>query len=292
MRSTVPTLSRLAFVLALGSCGNLTCDQDKQQSIEHMNLGVEAANEQAFQTAEKEFKTAADLDPTNHLAAYQLGQVLVKQEKWDKAAEALSTAVKFNDGDPMYHYHLGHAYLELNRLDMARTELEKAISLQKRLFKAHYHLGRVHEKQDRPREAAASWTESCKLNPGFGKPFYDLGKLYYLWDYHQEAATVLVQGAQYARDPEDITDIHYQLGMTYDALKQYDKAVEAFQKAIDAKKDNLLARYQLGLAYANKGDKPQAMDNLTEFTKVAGSNPELAPSVQAAYDRLNRLRAE
>ncbi len=284
----------VAFVLlaAFAGCGNLTCDQQKQESIKHMNAGVEAANTQSFSTAQRELEQALVLDPTNHQAAYQLGLVYIKQEKWDKAVDALTAAVKYNDKDPMYHYHLGHSYLETQKLDMARTELERAVSLNKRLFKAHYYLGRVHAMQDRPRDAAVEWSEACRLNPGFGKPFYELGKLYYNWDYFQEAIQVLVQGAQYSRDPEDTSDVYYQLGLAYDAQKQYDKAVDSFLKSLENKKDNLDARLQLGFAYANQGDKPNAISYLEEFIKTATGNAQYAFAVTAANDRLLKLRSQ
>lgn len=274
----------------VAGCGGLTCDQQKQESIKHMNAGVEAATMQAFPTAEKELQMATTLDPENHFAAYQLGQVLIKQEKWDKAVEALSQAVKGNDKDAMYHYHLGHAYLEIGNLAMAKTSLEKAVKLNKRLFKAHFYLGKVHALEERPKEAAVAWTESARLNPTFGKPFLELGKLYYSWDHHDEAVKVLSAGGQHARDPEDLTDIFYTLGLTYDALKEYDKAVEAYNKSLEEKKDNVDARFQLGMTYANKGDKAKARKNLEEFIKVGGGNNTF--NIQAANDRLLKLTGE
>lgn len=282
----------LRFVLlsAIAGCGNLTCDQQKKESIKHMNAGVEAFNSAAFAKAEKELELATTLDPQNHRAAYNLGLVYIEQRKWDKASNALEVAVKFNPTDPMYRYHLGHAYLEEGKLDRALAELEEAIKSNPRLYKAHYFLGIVHERQDRPREAAAAWTESARLNPGFGKPFVHLCRLYYTWDYFQEAVTVCEQGAQYAKDAEDRTDIYYYLGMAYDGLKRYDKAIEAYLKAIEERKDNQDARLQVGLAYANKGDKANARKYLEEFVKQGGGGNAFA--VQAANQRLMGLIAQ
>jgi tetratricopeptide (TPR) repeat protein len=127
------------------------------------------------------------------------------------------------------------------------------------------------------------------LNPGFGRPFIDLGKLYYEWDFLQEAVSVLSQGAQYARDAEDLTNIYYYLGMAHDGLKQYDKAAEAYLSAIRARKENVEARLQAGMAFANKGDKESAKKYLSEFVKMGGGNNPFA--IQAANDRLAKLAA-
>ena len=187
-------------------------------------------------------------------------------------------------------YKLGQAFFESNKLEPAKKEFDKALSLNKRLFKAHWYNGRILEEQGLLKEASNSYTEAARLNPGFGKPFIDLGKLYYEWDFLQEAVSVLSQGAQYARDSEDLTNIYYYLGMAYDGLKQHDKAAEAYLNAIGARKENVEARLQAGMAFANKGDNEQAKKYLSEFVKMGGGNNAFA--IQAANDRLAKIASE
>ena len=279
----------LGFTLFLALAG-CACDQQKHESIKAMNAGIEKASLKSYTAAEKDLERATMLDPENHKAAYALSLVFIEQKKWDKAEGALSTALKFQKTDAMYHYHLGHALYEQKKHDMARGSLEEAVKLNKRLYKAHYYLGLVHKAEDRPRDAAAAFSESCRLNPKFGKPFYELGRLYFSWDHLEEARQVLIQGAQYAMDNEDMTNIWYQLGQSYDGLKQYDKAVEAYKKALDARKDNLEAVLQLGLAYANLGDKANARKNLEDFVKQGGGGNDF--NIAAANSRLLKLSGE
>lgn len=289
-RSLSTTLGPALFVLVLGGCGNMTCDQQKQEAIKHMNLGVEAANTKSFAGAEKEFALATTMDPENHRAWYSLGQIQEDQKKWDKAELAFENAIKFSSNDPMYHYHLGRSQYEQQKYDKARLAFEQAIGFNKRLYKAYFYLGKIHAAEDRPKDAATAWTESCRLNPGFGKPFYELGRLYYEWDHPQEAIQVLAQGAANARDQEDLADIYNQLGMSYDTLKQPDKAIDAYSKAIDTRKDHMQARFQLGMAYATKGDKANARKYLDEFLKQGGAGDPFM--IQGANDRLMKMAAE
>jgi tetratricopeptide (TPR) repeat protein len=282
-----------ALVAVLGcaaSCAGLTCDQNKKESIVRMNAGIDYAKARAFSPAEKELEAATSLDQSNHQAAYALGQVYSDQKKWDKAADAFSLAVKNNTDDAMYHYKLGQALFEGQKLDPAKKEFDKALSMQKRLFKGHWYEGKILAAQGHYKDAAAEWTEACRLNPGFGKAFIDLGRLYYQWDFLQEAVSVLSQGAQYARDAEDQTNILYYLGMAYDGLKQYDKAADAYVKAIEMRKENVEARLQAGMAYANRGDKVNAKKYLGEFVKMGGGNNPF--NIKAANDRLSKLQAE
>jgi tetratricopeptide (TPR) repeat protein len=288
MRSKTPIL---VVVLGLAaSCAGLTCDQNKKESIVRMNAGIDAAKARAFQTAEKELEAATSLDQQNHQAAYALGQVYADQKKWDKSADAFSLAVKNNPDDAMYHYKLGQALFESGKIDPAKKEFDRALSMNKRLFKGHWYEGKILAAQGKLKEAAGEWTEACRLNPGFGKAFIDLGRVYYQWDFLNEAVSVLSQGAQYAKDSEDLTNIYYYLGMAYDGLKQYDKSAEAYVKAIDSRKENVEARLQAGMAYANKGDKANAKKYLQEFVKMGGGNNHF--NIQAANDRLAKLTAE
>jgi len=288
MRRTTPIL--VVLLGAAASCAGLTCDQNKKESIVRMNAGIDFAKSRAFTSAEKELEAATSLDQQNHQAAYALGQVYSDQKKWDKAADAFTLAVKNNPDDAMYHYKLGQAVFETNKLDPAKKEFDKALGMNKRLFKGHWYEGKILAAQGKYKEAAGEWTESCRLNPGFGKAFIDLGRLYYSWDFLQEAVSVLSQGAQYARDSEDLTNIYYYLGMAYDGLKQYDKSAEAYVKAIDTRKENVEARLQAGMAYANKGDKANAKKYLGEFVKMGGGNNPF--NIQAANDRLSHIATD
>lgn len=318
MRVRLKNVVAFSLFTVAASCSQLECDQQKQESITFMNEGIEAAKTQSYPMAINKLELALQRDPTNHTAAYNLGMIYVQQtdsrcrdldpndqtpamkerrmqckELWQKASTAFAQAVKHNSDDALYHYFLGRAYYEAGDLQNARTELERSVAQNKRLFKAHWILGRIHADQDRAREAAAAWSEACRLNPTFGKPFIDLGKLYYKWDYYEEARTVLEQGAPHALDKDDKSNIYYQLGMSYDAMQKWDSAIDAYLKALEAKGDNLDAKLQLGLTYANKGAKDDAVKTLQEYLKAVGNaaGGTTAFKVMAANARLANLLA-
>jgi tetratricopeptide (TPR) repeat protein len=283
-------VTKWTALIGFVSCGNLTCSREKKESVERLNAGVGFAKARNFPAAAKELEAAVTLDPQNHEAAFALGQVYADDKKWDKAIDAFSAAAKYNPEDAMYRYRLGQAYFEADKIDPAQRELDAALKLNPRLFRAHWYLGRILKKREKYKEAAVAFSEAARLNPRFGKPFVDLGKLYFQWDYLQEAVSVLGQGAQNARDAEDLTNIYYYLGMAYDGLKQYKQAAEAYVKAIDARKENVEARLMAGMAFANAGDKENAKKYLTEFKKVGGGNNQF--NIAAATDRLSKLASE
>jgi tetratricopeptide (TPR) repeat protein len=308
MKTRLRTFAKVVLLASIASCGQLECDQQKQDSMEANNRGVQKSKAGSQQDAIKDFEMALTLDATNHEAAWNLGQLYMNQANskcmsdkttadclalWDKAAKAFEQAAKNSPDDAMYHFRLGQALYEGGKYDLAHGSLDKAVSLNKKLYKAHYFLGQIHLVQGRPKEAAIEWSESARLNPSFGKPFYSLGKLYYAWDYYDQSVKVLEAGAATANDGQMRADINYQLGLSYDGLQQWDKAIEAYQKSIADDPGNIDAKLQLGMTYAAKGDKANGKKYLDEYIKSVGqANDANSFKLMAANARMLKLMSE
>jgi Tfp pilus assembly protein PilF len=280
-------------VTAVASCGN----KERNSSLEHMNQGVELAQQKSWARATKELEAATSIYRENHTAWYNLGQVHLFQKKWNEAADAFAQAVKYSDQDAMYHYMLGKSLFESwdagqgGSLALAQTSLEKAVSLNPRLYKAHWYLGRVYHRNDEAAGAARAWTEACRLEPHFGKPFIDLGQLYLRWDFVGQAIAVLEQGTLgHVVDPQELTEIYYNLGLAYDSQKNWAKAVQAYTDAIAKRKDNLDARLQRAFSFHRMGEKAKARADLEEYVQQRKGSADL--QLQTANDLLMRLVAE
>jgi tetratricopeptide (TPR) repeat protein len=281
----------LQVAIPLALCASLGCgDRDLNASVEKMNDGISKFATGQYTSAEKDFEEATTLSKDNHMAWYNLGQTREQQKKWEPAAEAYSEAVKHNDKDAMYMYRLGKAELMIKNLSQAETHLEQSVELNDRLFKAHFFLGKVYDATDQPKKAAEAWTKSCTLNAYFGKPFNELGKLYIKWDKLAEAVSVLDQGRINVKDPIEASDIYYHLGLAYERQNNFDKAVEAYSSSMEKRKDNIDALRQRGFAYAAKGDKAKARQDLESFVKQGGGGD--AFHIQAANERLMRLTGD
>lgn len=259
----------VAALVFLAGCPN----EDKNSSIEANNKGVEAANRGSNATAIGHFKEAVRLYPQNHQAWYGKGQVEFKQKNYEDAAKSFEEAVRNKGDDAMYQMWAGIAHYRSGNLESAQTHLEEAVKLNPNLYRAYWYLGQVHRDEDRPKEAAEAWTKAATLNPYYGPPFVRLGELYLLWDKIDAAISVLEQGTLHVKEAVDLTNVHFYLGLAYEAKQDVDKAIEAYSKAIDLRKENLDARFQRGLLYAHKGDKGKAKGDLEAYIKAAGGDP-------------------
>jgi tetratricopeptide (TPR) repeat protein len=259
--------TKIATIAVLALLGAGCPNKERNESIEAMNKGIDNFNKGSSALAVQEFKHATESYRENHQAWYNLGQVYAKDKKWKDAKEAFTEAAKYKKDDAMYQMWLGISRYQDGDLEVAQTSLDEAVRLNPDLYRAYWYLGLTHRDSDRPKEAAQAWTQAAQLNPLFGPPFSQLGLLYLQWDQVDAALKVLQQAALNVKDDRDLTDVYYYLGLAYDAQKNYDKAIEAYSKAVELRGDNLDAKFQRGLAYAAKGDKANAKKDLEEYNK-------------------------
>jgi len=281
----------LGAALATG-CPN----QSKNDAIKRANAGAKALGARQYDTAIAELKESVRLDKDNANAYFMLGEAYGGKKVWPEAVEAYENAVRIRPSDPMYHMRLGTALYdeavtaaieaEANRLkkkpeevspdwrsinfDSSLQHLETAVKSEPELYRAHFYIGRIHRALGRDQQAAEAFTKSIQAWPRFAQPYIALAELYRRWDYPNEAIQVVSQGVEYVMEPQEKSELYYELGMAYFDKLDDGKAIEAFSNALDRRKDNFNARFQRGLAYFRKGDLKAADKDLEDFAKTAG----------------------
>jgi Flp pilus assembly protein TadD len=85
-------------------------------------------------------------------------------------------------------------------------------------------------------------------------------------------------------DPE----VHYFLGLAYSRLEDYPIAITAFEKVLELDPQNRRVRYELGMAHFFSGDYQRAADSLQRARKDDPSNPMVLLYLGVAYMSLRR----
>jgi tetratricopeptide (TPR) repeat protein len=291
-------LGAMLAVVMLAGCPN----QAKNDSTNALNVGNKALGQKQVETALTEYQKAVERYRDNHLAWYGMGLAYIEKKDFDKAADALQHCVELAPEQPMYQMWYGIALYEKAvdnaRQDQAKKQnkkpeeidpdlagvsfekssqaLQEAVKLNTNLWRAHYYLGKIYRATDKPKEAAEEFSAAIKANPREWGPYVALGELYRKWDYTDQAIQVASQGTANVPGTNEQSDIWFVLGMGYEDKANEDKAIEAFTKAIETKKDNHKAKFQRGQAYFRKGDMTNAKRDLEEFSKSGGASLEFA----------------
>ncbi len=283
-------------VFALAGCPN----EAKNDSIKLTNEGNKSVTQKQYETAIAAFDKAIEKNSDNHLAYYGRGIAWLQKGDPGKAVESLERCVQISPDQPMYQMYYGIALYEkavdgakedqarkLNKkkeeiqpdlsgvnFEKAQQHLQEAIKLNAEMWRAHRYLGLIYRAQDKSKEAADEFTKSIQGNPRDWANYVALGELYRKWDYTDQAIQVASQGTMAVPGSNEVSEIWYVLGMGYDDKKMEDKAIEAFTKAVESKKDNHKAKFQRGQAYYRKGDMTNAKRDLEDFSKTGGASME------------------
>lgn len=293
----VGVLLVVTFLAAAFGC----VDSSRNESVELANQGNQALNRKQYDDAIVLLKKAVDKHRDNHVAWYGLGFAHMSRKQYTEAVEALGNAARLVDDQPMYHMWLG-IVMTLKaeaqaREDLARKESKKpeeveldlstvnfesalqhllrAVKLRGDLWRAHYNLGLIYRNGDKAKEAAESFTKAIAANPREQAPYVALAELYLRWDYVDQAIQVASQGATNVPGAQERADLWYVLGMGYDAKRLDDKAIEAFSKALEDRRDHHKAKFQRGQSYFRKGDLSRAKKDLEDFSKTGSTKLEV-----------------
>jgi tetratricopeptide (TPR) repeat protein len=282
--------------VALAGCGGQAVNESKKFTAK----GNELVGHNQWQDAIEQYDKALDEYKDNHAALYGKGYAHFKKNEFVKSVDAFTDAVKIAPEQPIYQLWLGMSLYEKAvaeqtkrqadaegkktedvavdltgvSFDTALQHLLESAKLNADMWHAHYYLGRIYRATDKPKQAAEEFTKAIQSNPREPGSYIALGELYRRWDYTDAALKVAQQGVQNVVGQGESSDIWYVLGASYDDKAQYKEAIDAYTKALDARKDNHKAKFQRGQAYFRLADYPNAKRDLEEFAKGGGSKQD------------------
>lgn len=107
--------------------------------------------------------------PKSDRAHLNLGAVYFDQERFDEAIREVKTAIKLNPLDPQFYTLLGMIYAKQGRLDDAISEFRTVLRLMPTHPGAHYNLGVAYLKKGLNIEGMAEFEMVLRLRPDYLK---------------------------------------------------------------------------------------------------------------------------
>jgi tetratricopeptide (TPR) repeat protein len=193
---------------------------DGYLAASHVSLGMVEMSAGDSAEAEKQFRAAVDLDPKSAIPHRDLGLLYDKTGKADQAAEEFKHALQLDSKDWKIYLAMG--------LDAYQT--------------GHF------------KEAAAAWEMALKLEPDSVPTLRNLGAVYHSLGRDDDAVAAL----QHALEIKPGSDVYTNLGTILFYQGKYDRAVPAFEKAVELGANNYDSWGNLGDSYrwsSNKKDK-------------------------------------
>jgi tetratricopeptide (TPR) repeat protein len=288
------------------------------------SLGMVAMKEGNMKDAEEIFRKAYAANPKDPRGLVGLVEALANQGHYDQAIQFLQAELAKNPTRNDLQMALGNIAVRAGNFDLAiaqfravLNELDKdskargevyfrlGVTLRKKgdlngsipvLYKAREalpansmvvdELAVALQTANRKQEAREAYEQAVKLNPENG---FALNNLAFL--IAENGSGDLDQALTYAQRAKvampNLSEVSDTLGWIYLKKNMSDNAMDIFQGLVDKMPGNSTYRFHLGMAYAQKGDKPKAIKELQQALRSSPSKDEEGK----IKDLINRLQA-
>src|SRR5579862_7149165 len=269
---------RKAFAAAPGDARGLVGLVDTLAAEEHFDQAIQFLQSEIAKT------------PNRHDLRMTLGNVAVRAGNFDLAIAQFRAVLDDLDKNSRAR---GEVYFRLGVVLRRKGDLNGAVEA---LAKAHEvlpsnsmvadELSIAYQTADRKAEARQAYEQAVKLNPKNG---FALNNLAFLMA--DASGGDLDQALTYAQRAKQVfpnlNEVSDTLGWIYLKKNMSDNAMDIFQSLVTRSPNNATFRFHLGMALAQKGDKPKAIKELQQALRHSPPKDE----ENKIRDLINKLQA-
>jgi len=261
---------------------------DNYLSAAHVSLGVTKMESGDTAGAEKEFKTAADLDPKNGMPHGWLGRLYDKVGKSDDAKRELQIALKQDPKDWQLQLELGLNAYKSGDYKNAAAYWEESLRLEPDNIPVLRNLGAVYHMLGRDDDAASALQQSLAIH-ATADTYNNLGTIRFYQGRYQDAVPAFEKtvalGANSFDNWASLADAYrWTPGNTDKAKQAYDTAIRLVRDEIAKNPGQADLRADLALYLAENGDKTSALTEVKAAEASRSKDPSVLYSIAVAYE--------
>ncbi len=166
-----------------------------------------------------------------------LGKLYLERENYSESEKYLKKGLELQPSNPVLHYSLGNAYESLGKLDKAATEYKLVLQLHPGFPYAYNGLGNLYAEMGKNLdEAEKILLQGMEIDPDLKAHFLDsLGWVYYKQGKLNDALTRVKEAVALTTpdQTESLSNNYYHLGMIYEAKGENKLAKENLDKSIE-----------------------------------------------------------
>jgi len=228
------------FILSAVSCAS-NLETRKRQSAAVRKVGEVYLSQENYTAALRQLLEAEQLYSKDHLLHNALGIAYRKKGLVEKAIFHFEKAIELKPDFAPAVNNLGTVYFDQKDYDAAIACFKKVSGelLYATPYYAFYNLGKAYYEKKEYGLSEEYYMKALDSEPKFLDPLVGLGRVYIATGKISDAISALTsalkQYPQYAR-------AYFYLGQAYTLIKDYRRAVLAYQKAIEIEPNTPLAR--------------------------------------------------
>jgi TonB family protein len=218
------------------------------------------------------FELEVQLHPDSAEAPYQLGHAYRLVGNYTKAVENYQLAIARDNTHATAMFDLALTYQIDDELDKAIEMYRNAIQRKPDFALAYFCLGTAHSAKGELGIAVECWQKSIRLDPSLETVSPVLS--------HAQATREIEQHVE--KNPNDVMARH-DLGTSYMALGELDKAIEQFEATIDLEPEFSYPYLNLGIVHHLKNDFDEAIECFEDALKIKADYVEVYLAMAESY---------
>jgi tetratricopeptide (TPR) repeat protein len=262
---------------------SLKTDSTNKETLRE--CGITAVDLRKYDEAIPVFEKVLKISPADTTAITQLAVLYFYAQQWEKSISYSSRALQMGIGNKNY-YRIGKSYYELEDYGHAFSYLPSAAAEEPELAEIPYMIARSYVDMDNYKPAIPYFQKAISLDSGKVQWIYECALVFATINDDQNALKYynLAAGRGYKKDNdfyENLADAYLSTGNPDKALqifqdlllkkpadleilnslafinyriKNYDTAIEYWNRILAYDKQNARALYMIGMSYQKKGD--------------------------------------
>ncbi|MFQ5812355.1 MAG: tetratricopeptide repeat protein [Anaerolineae bacterium] len=257
------------------------------------------------------YRQATNLSPQNAQLFNEWGQVYYIIGDQEKTLEKYQHSLSLDQEYDQTYLLLGDLYLKEKELDKAADAYSRALELNPKIVQAHSSLGYIYSQQGKLQEAVEENLEVLKLAPNDYASHKNLALLYQQLGRTDEAVaeaqialglapegdkanleTFIAQlrpGQPITSSDEALIQTYLSEGQTYLNEKDFERAEEAYAKALELNPDIIQAHSALGYIYALQGKLQESLEENLKVLELAPDDYATHKNLAMIYQQLGRI---
>ena len=249
-------------------------------------LGLVYFLKKDYQNAIFYYGMAIDYEPEKAFLYSGLGDIYYEQYELTKAGNMYESAIKLSPSVWAYK-QLARIYQEQGLWNLAERNYKEAINMAPGAYEVYLELGKFYALTGKLDKALSTFDKALSLNPSlFSVCALEKGMVFMRMGNEDKARGIFEKGiedleSKIAKEPKK-PHFYLQLGLFWRELKNYDKLIEALEKALELKASTEVL-YHLGYAYQQRSMPDKAVEL---YEKSIKRNPRFC----SAYECLGIIR--
>ena len=272
----------LAVFLILAVDAGAQSKKELKKAKEFAGEAKKSFEKQDYKTAIDKYDKAILLAPNNAETHFWKGRAHYELKEFDQSLGEFDTALSQGYNPPLDVYKLRwRLNFERKKFDAALEDAQKVLQLEPSNLPLHQGVGEIHLAKNSYNEAVAAFQKILQLDPNNADVYYYLASAYQkLGDYKNQQ---LNASEAIKRNTTFLGESYFIVGDAAQKSKNYNEAIEAYRKTLNAKPDNYSVYHNLANIYRIQNRFEEAIEIAKIGTTIYSNDANLLVDLSRYY---------